>query len=113
MPSAPGGLAHSTWSVKFVKLSPEGSPDRAEWLGELERTLWSGDAERRQTAIKELHSVVHGMGGLLDIDLASAEERRRVADLIDQPWAATKPQSKRPHLPPTVSTLVPMCANIG
>jgi hypothetical protein len=69
----------------------EGYPDRDEWLGERERALRSGDAERVQTAIKELAGVVHGMGGLLDIYIASAEERRRITDLIDQLWAATKP----------------------
>jgi hypothetical protein len=69
----------------------EGYRDRAEWLGERERTLRSGDPESAQTATKELSVVVHGMGGLLDIYFASAEERRRMTDLIDQLWTATKP----------------------
>jgi hypothetical protein len=34
------------------------------------------------------------MGGLLDIYFASAEERRRITDLIDQLWAA---QSRSPN----------------
>ncbi len=69
----------------------EGYPDRAEWLGERERTLRFGDTERVQTASMELSGVVHGMGGLLDSYFAQAEERRRITDLIDQLWAATKP----------------------
>jgi len=69
----------------------EGYPDRAEWLVERERMLQSGDAERVQTAIKELSGVVHGMGGLLDIYVASAEERRHITDLVGRLWTATKP----------------------
>jgi hypothetical protein len=72
-------------------IARRGYPDRAEWLSERERTLRSGDTERVQTAIKELSGVVHGMGGLLDIYFASAEERRRITDLIDQLWAAKQP----------------------
>jgi nicotinic acid phosphoribosyltransferase len=67
-----------------------GFPDRAAWLDVRVQQLRSGDDQRRTAAAQEVRSVVHGMGGLLDIWYGSPEETQRIGILIDHMWTATR-----------------------
>lgn len=67
-----------------------GFPDRAAQLAVWEQGLRSGELEELQAARRQLRSVVHGMGGLLDIHYGSAEETLRVVGLIDLMWKQMK-----------------------
>jgi hypothetical protein len=63
-----------------------GYADRATLLTQWEVDLRSGDAHRKSAARDELRGVVHGMGGLLDLQCGSAQNTQRVDDLIDLMW---------------------------
>lgn len=56
-------------------LETHGQESKAAWLEERERTLEAGGPpETIKTTIKELHSIVLGMGGLFDLPLASPSQ---------------------------------------
>jgi hypothetical protein len=70
-----------------------GRADRAAWLQERVAVLEAGDAvvDAREHVTNELHGVVLGMGGLMDLSLApepgstysSASARERLDELAD------------------------------
>ncbi|HWH25191.1 MAG TPA: hypothetical protein VNT53_00915 [Pseudolysinimonas sp.] len=70
-----------------------GHPDRAEWLRERVTTLKADEAvdDARGQVTEELHSVVLGMGGLMDLSLnpapgstySSESARERLDELAD------------------------------
>ncbi|MBN9630396.1 MAG: hypothetical protein J0I18_07290 [Actinobacteria bacterium] len=77
-----------------------GRPDRADWLAERLRILRRDDAtaEVRKRAVAELHGVVLGMGGLMDIvveppsesKLSPRSARERLDELADKLFDLTR-----------------------
>lgn len=61
-----------------------GHPDRSDWLLARADALKSGDASAVTEAKTELASIVHGMGGLLDIHFGADEPA--IGSLIDPLW---------------------------
>ena len=81
-------------------LTRTGFPDRAAWIHDREGILLDPDAtdDGREFARSELHSIVSGMGGLLDLrlvpdaslKLSAREARERLDGLADRLYELTR-----------------------
>ena len=66
--------------------------DRAEWLKGRALDLRSLDELEQAKAVEALRGVVHGMGGLLDLQVEPAA-RQRLDQLLDELWSRIAPTS--------------------
>jgi hypothetical protein len=64
--------------------------DQATWLTERAVALRSADELERAQAVEALRSVIHGMGGLVDIDV-EPPRRERLDLLVDELWKRLRP----------------------
>jgi hypothetical protein len=73
------------------ELRPE-HEDRATWLLQCAADLRSGDELKRARAEEALRGVVHGIGGLLDLEVLPVR-RRRLDLLVEELWSRVAPPS--------------------